>query len=207
MSRERQFCEREVLNRVTALFAEHGYKGTSLSMLLEATGLGKQSLYNCFGDKRALYLRALDDAAARYAGLRDRMREAPTGRAGLAVYFHQLVLGCAGVEPEWRHCIVAGGLLEHLDDPLLRARLGESWGGAHELLREQVERGQRDGSITSPPPLGRARRPPPRRRRGPARERRRALLPRAPAPHRGPRLRHPRRAGTPRHLDRSVHHD
>jgi TetR/AcrR family transcriptional repressor of nem operon len=152
MSRERQFCEREVLNRVTALFAEHGYKGTSLSMLLEATGLGKQSLYNCFGDKRALYLRALDAAAARYAGLRDRMREAPTGRAGLAVYFDQLVSGCAGEEPEWRHCIVAGGLLEHLDDPLLRARLGESWGGAHELLREQVERGQRDGSIPSPLP-------------------------------------------------------
>lgn len=152
MSRERQFCEREVLHRVTALFAEHGYKGTSLAMLLEATGLGKQSLYNCFGDKRALYLHALDAAATRYAGLRDRMREAPTGRAGLAVYFDQLVQGCAGEDSEWRHCIVAGGLLEHVDDPLLRARLGESWSGAHELLREQVERGQRDGSIVSPLP-------------------------------------------------------
>lgn len=152
MPRDRSFCESEVLARATAVFAAHGFKGTSLAMLLEATGLGKQSLYNCFGDKRDLYLHAIDAAAARYALLRGSMREAATGRAALALYFARLLDGCGGRAPEWRDCIVATGLLEQVDDPLVAGRLAEGWSGAHELLRESVERGQKDGSVKNQSP-------------------------------------------------------
>jgi TetR/AcrR family transcriptional repressor of nem operon len=149
MPRDRQFHEPDALDRATAVFAAHGFKGSSLSMLLEATGLGKQSLYNCFGDKRALYLRAIEAAASRHAQLRARMHAAPTGRAALALYFEQLVAGVSGSAPEWRHCIVACGLLEQVDDEAVARRLGDKWAGTHEALREQVERGQKDGSIAS----------------------------------------------------------
>ena len=40
-------------------FAETGYAGTSLDDLLEATGLARQSLYNAFGGKKELFMRAL----------------------------------------------------------------------------------------------------------------------------------------------------
>ncbi len=41
-----------------------GYGGTTLDDLVKATGLGKQSLYNAFGGKRDLFLRALTAESA-----------------------------------------------------------------------------------------------------------------------------------------------
>ena len=40
MAREKQFSEAQVLDEVADLFTSHGYQGTSLTMLLDATGLG-----------------------------------------------------------------------------------------------------------------------------------------------------------------------
>ena len=42
------------------VFWKHGYEGTGLVMLEQATGLGRQSLYGVFGDKRGLFTRAVE---------------------------------------------------------------------------------------------------------------------------------------------------
>lgn len=57
--RPRAFDEDEVLGHIMDLFWTNGYFGTSLSMIEQATGLKKQSLYAAFGDKHAMYLAAL----------------------------------------------------------------------------------------------------------------------------------------------------
>jgi len=67
MARPREFNETEALDRVVEVFWERGFEGTSIADLQEATGLGRQSLYNAFGGKRELFLRALDRYAARNA--------------------------------------------------------------------------------------------------------------------------------------------
>lgn len=59
MPRPRKFVEEDVVASAGAAFAQKGYGGMTLDALLEATGLGKQSLYNSFGGKRELFLRAL----------------------------------------------------------------------------------------------------------------------------------------------------
>jgi TetR/AcrR family transcriptional repressor of nem operon len=149
MTRERQFSEAAVLERAADLFAAHGYQGTSLAMLLDATGLGKQSLYNAFGDKRELYLQALDCAVTRFAAVQAKMARAPNGRAAVASFFEHLVGHCASTDPARRSCIVSAGLLEGIEDELVARHLREKWSGTHELLRATVERGQKDGSIAS----------------------------------------------------------
>ncbi|WP_206185456.1 TetR/AcrR family transcriptional regulator [Sphingosinicella sp. CPCC 101087] len=45
---------------VRDVFWKHGYAGTTVDQLAAATGLHKPSLYGAFGDKRSLYLEALD---------------------------------------------------------------------------------------------------------------------------------------------------
>jgi len=59
MARPREFDRDTALQRAIDTFAMHGFEGTSTPMLLEAMNIGRQSLYDTFGDKRSLYLEAL----------------------------------------------------------------------------------------------------------------------------------------------------
>lgn len=57
--RPREFDEAEALEQIMHVFWAKGFEGASLADLMAATGLQKGSLYAAFGDKRALYLKAL----------------------------------------------------------------------------------------------------------------------------------------------------
>jgi TetR/AcrR family transcriptional regulator, lmrAB and yxaGH operons repressor len=55
----------EVVARLTAVFRRHGYDGATLSLLSEATGLGKASLYHHFpGGKEDMALAVLERVEA-----------------------------------------------------------------------------------------------------------------------------------------------
>src|SRR5260370_41193475 len=60
MARPREFDREEALERATEVFWAKGYASTSTDDLLTAMGIARQSLYNAFQDKRALYLEALE---------------------------------------------------------------------------------------------------------------------------------------------------
>ncbi len=152
MARERNFSSEAVIDQAADLFAVHGYGGTSVAMLSDATGLGKQSLYNAFGDKQALYLKAVDCSVERYDQIALDMANAANGRAALQVFFDALVQQCANGDPIQQSCIVSSGLLEGIEDPAIRMTLQSKWRGTHELLRAQIERGQRDGSVKNTAP-------------------------------------------------------
>lgn len=59
MARPKTFDEDVALDAAIGVFREHGYEGTSAQMLVDAMGIGRQSLYNSFGDKAGLYCAAV----------------------------------------------------------------------------------------------------------------------------------------------------
>ncbi|MDC3954803.1 TetR/AcrR family transcriptional regulator [Polyangium jinanense] len=59
MARPKEFDRDDVVKRAMAVFWEKGYEATSTEDLLRAMGIGRQSMYDTFGDKRRLYLEAL----------------------------------------------------------------------------------------------------------------------------------------------------
>src|SRR5260370_11555848 len=65
----RSFETEAAVERAMGVFWSRGYHATALPDLLRATKLSRGSLYAAFGDKHALFLRALDryiaDALAR----------------------------------------------------------------------------------------------------------------------------------------------
>jgi TetR/AcrR family transcriptional regulator, transcriptional repressor for nem operon len=106
MARPKEFDRESALEAAMRLFWAKGYDATSTDDLRHAIGIGRQSLYDTFGGKRALYLEALrryqdDSVAARIKTLRAAdsplsaieqflvavARETPTQRA----------MGCMGV--------------------------------------------------------------------------------------------------------------
>jgi TetR/AcrR family transcriptional repressor of nem operon len=59
MSRGKDFDRTAALKAAIVTFAARGFEGTSTDDLLQAMGIGRQSMYDTFGDKRSLYLSAL----------------------------------------------------------------------------------------------------------------------------------------------------
>ncbi|MFI2411931.1 TetR/AcrR family transcriptional regulator [Streptomyces sp. NPDC018947] len=59
MGRPRAFGADRAVSIAAALFATHGYEGTSMDNLVAATGIHRGSIYRFFGSKRGLHLIAL----------------------------------------------------------------------------------------------------------------------------------------------------
>jgi TetR/AcrR family transcriptional repressor of nem operon len=57
--RPKAFDERQALEQAMQLFWAQGYEGTGMSELLERMGISRQSLYDTFGNKRQLFIRAI----------------------------------------------------------------------------------------------------------------------------------------------------
>jgi TetR/AcrR family transcriptional repressor of nem operon len=66
MGRTREFEDETVLDRASELFWRRGYEVVTIQDLESATGLGRGSLYNAYGDKEGLFLAALDRYVSRY---------------------------------------------------------------------------------------------------------------------------------------------
>jgi TetR/AcrR family transcriptional regulator, transcriptional repressor for nem operon len=152
MGRNRNFSEKDVLNAVADVFSAHGYNGTSIQMLTEASGLGKQSLYAAFGDKRTLYVKSIDHAVSRFADPVAKMRALPTGRDAINYFFSHLIGQCLSEDPAKNACIVSAGLIEAINDEEIAEMLGTKWLQTHAMLRDQIARGQQDNSVLNTAP-------------------------------------------------------
>jgi TetR/AcrR family transcriptional regulator, transcriptional repressor for nem operon len=147
MVRPRDFETDVVLRQMADTFAAHGYEGTSMAVLCQATGLGKQSLYNSFGDKEALYCKAIDASAERFGERLIAIQHAATGRQAVEIFFAILLGLCASHHPSENNCIVSAGLLEGIDRQQVNDKLIDQWKSSRLFLKQTVIRGQRDGSI------------------------------------------------------------
>lgn len=73
----KQFDPQEVLEKAMELFWAQGFEGTGMAQLVDHTGIGRQSLYNEFGDKRGLFLAALKAYCESMYALKISILEAP----------------------------------------------------------------------------------------------------------------------------------
>jgi AcrR family transcriptional regulator len=93
VARQREFDRIDTLGRALEVFWQKGYAAASTADLLEAMAIGRQSMYDTFGDKHTLYLEALrqyceDSTAELLRGLKgdtplgaiDNMLQAFAGR-------------------------------------------------------------------------------------------------------------------------------
>lgn len=92
MARPREFNTDAALDDAIDVFREHGFEGSSAQMLVDAMGIGRQSLYAAFGDKWQLYCAAvrrygLGECAQHFGALQSSAR----GIEGIAAMLHRVV--------------------------------------------------------------------------------------------------------------------
>ncbi|WP_158902285.1 TetR/AcrR family transcriptional regulator [Burkholderia sp. L27(2015)] len=112
MGRPREFDERQVLDAAIDAFLIKGYEATSTRDLVKCTGLTQPSLYNAFGDKRALFRHALDHYLEQT--LRERISRLESSlQPGLAIaaFFGETVER-ALADKQQRGCLLVNSALE-----------------------------------------------------------------------------------------------
>jgi TetR/AcrR family transcriptional repressor of nem operon len=60
MARHKEFDQETALRGAISAFAQKGFAATSTDDLMTTMNVGRQSMYDTFGDKRALFLKALE---------------------------------------------------------------------------------------------------------------------------------------------------
>jgi TetR/AcrR family transcriptional regulator, transcriptional repressor for nem operon len=60
MTRPKEFNQDQAIWQAIALFSQRGFTVTSTDDLMHVMGISRQSRYDTFGDKRALFLKALE---------------------------------------------------------------------------------------------------------------------------------------------------
>ena len=112
MGRLKAFDVNDVLDRAVDCFWQHGYEATSVRDLADRMGIGGASLYNAYGDKRALFVTAL----ARYAdrSMRERIaRLEKSGRPTEAIRaFLAEIIDRSLADPDRKGCLLVNSALD-----------------------------------------------------------------------------------------------
>jgi len=112
MGRPREFDERQVLDAAIDAFLTKGYEATSTRDLVKCTGLTQPSLYNAFGDKRALFRHALDHYLDQTLRKRiSRLESSLQPGLAIAAFFGETVER-ALADKQQRGCLLVNSALE-----------------------------------------------------------------------------------------------
>jgi AcrR family transcriptional regulator len=149
MPRPRKFDESDVVAAARDEFWSRGYAATSVDDLTAVTGLGKGSLYGAFGDKHALFMRALGDYIdTSLASVRAQLRDPPYGAYDRLVRHIRAQVKAIAADKTRRGCMMAKSAAElsSTDDTVERA-VEQAYGVWATELTACIKEAQRDGDI------------------------------------------------------------
>jgi TetR/AcrR family transcriptional repressor of nem operon len=146
MARPRTFDEDQVLEGAIGLFRERGYEGTSVPELTEHLGICRQSLYSAFGDKRGLYLRALERSGDREADLKIALLQAEGPPIeNLRTLLRSLAAYATSCPSEG--CFTVTAMVENRNDPEALAIVERQVVRLETAYRETLDRAKAKGEI------------------------------------------------------------
>ncbi|NKM28222.1 TetR/AcrR family transcriptional regulator [Rhizobium laguerreae] len=147
MARPREFDEEEVLQIAVEQFWERGYDATSIRDLAQAMGLTTASIYNAFGDKRAVYRRALDFYVEQSFGDRVGRFEQRPPRDAIQDFFNEIIERSLS-DTRRKGCMLVNSALEVAPhDEEFQRVVSEVLRQVEAFFRRCIEAGQKDGSI------------------------------------------------------------
>jgi AcrR family transcriptional regulator len=149
LGRPRAFDPDAALEAALRVFWEKGYEGTALSDLTAAMGVNRPSIYATFGNKEALFRKALDRYAERMTNYTAEALKQPTARA----VAERLMVGTADLlssPGNPKGCLMVQGALacgEEAD--AIRKELISRRATGEAALRERFERAKIGGDLAA----------------------------------------------------------
>ena len=145
--RPREFCVDAALAAALGVFWSKGYEGASLSDLTEAMGVTRPSLYAAFGNKEALFRKALDLYEREKLAFMSAALQAPTAR-GVAerVLTNALEMQTSACGP--RGCLsVISSVACGAEAESIKAEVVARRASSEAALQRRFEQAQADGDL------------------------------------------------------------
>jgi len=148
MARLKAFDEERALDAAIDCFWLRGYEATSIRELGQAMGIGGASLYNAYGDKRALFSRSLERYAER--SMRDRIARMEANhqpRQAIAAFIAEIIERSLK-DPDRKGCLLVNSALDVAPHD---AEIGKVVGGyldeIRAFFRRNIEAARKAGQV------------------------------------------------------------
>jgi TetR/AcrR family transcriptional repressor of nem operon len=150
MARTKDFDEDEVLQKAMNLFWHKGYNGTSMQDLVDGLGISRSSMYDTFGDKHTLFMKALENykkmATAEMKAIVDN---APTAKEAIRKMFEYTVIELLR-DDQHKGCFLVNAAVELAShDQEINKMLCENDRQLEKYFHEAIKKGQSTGEISA----------------------------------------------------------
>jgi TetR/AcrR family transcriptional regulator, transcriptional repressor for nem operon len=147
MARPKEFNPERALAKAMHLFWRLGYENTSTEALMKEMGIAKQSLYDTFGDKRSLYLKAM----AYYRDqTNDQAQKTLSESASVRDGFAKLLFGLAREtrEQHERGCVLLSANMQRdMKDAVIRDLLRDNQARVEAIFLQELARAQKQKEL------------------------------------------------------------
>lgn len=149
MARTKEFDPDAALQSALELFWRRGYEATSMADLVEELGIGRASMYATFGNKRELYLKALDRYnEQRDPGLLRELSQPGPALPAVRTVVRRFAAESSVDELRLNGCFVTNTATElGAHDPAAARRVEASWNHIETLLHSALTRAQAQGEL------------------------------------------------------------
>lgn len=150
MARPREFERDEVVEQALAVFWRQGYQATSVQDLVDATGLHRGSLYDTFGDKRGLFLEAVEHYRRNVTARRlAKLEEPGPAREKIATFFKEMIEFSVG-EGRLLGCLMTNAAIELAPhDRDTRLAVAANMAAMEASFRRLLTRARKTGEIAA----------------------------------------------------------
>jgi TetR/AcrR family transcriptional repressor of nem operon len=148
MARPKEFDRDVALKGAIEVFCDVGFEGASTDDLLRRMRISRQSLYDTFGDKRALYLEALRHYLAERVATQIRVLSAEASPLkGLEAALNAFAI--AGLQGTSSGCMGIGAISEFgRSDPEIASVIDAAERRLISAIRHRIEEGKAKGEIS-----------------------------------------------------------
>ena len=148
MPRTKEFEPEAALHHAMELFWCNGYEATSMRDLLEGMGIGRGSFYDTYGDKRSLFLAALDRfERTRTAWVPEALEEGESPLEAIRYVFERTVDSLVSFEPR-RGCLLANSAVELAPhDPEVAGRISRYVRRTEDAFEGALKRARAAGEL------------------------------------------------------------
>jgi len=146
MGRPTSFSTDKALESAMRVFWQKGYEGASLTDLTRAMGINRSSMYAAFGDKEALFQKALKRYTDGPMGWVESALQKPTARESIQA----LLEGSVAFLSDTTHprcCFSVQGLATGQEGESVRLSMIDWRKAFEQIVRERLQRARHDGDL------------------------------------------------------------